>query len=165
MGRPALIPGSFDPFTKGHFDVALRAADIFGEVIVAIMSNGDKNGFFSPAERSDICRAAFEQANISNVKVIVYDGLLADLYNELDACCIVKGVRNVNDYVYENELWLINKQLNAKTDTVLIPSRAENSHISSSMVRELFRYGLPLAEVLPQGAAQRAEEIYASKKK
>ena len=165
MGHPALMPGSFDPFTTGHFDVALRAAKLFGEVVIAIMSNGEKSGFFTAEERADICRAAFEVAKIYNVKVITYSGLLADLYDEIDACCIVKGVRNANDYVYENELWLINKQFNSKTDTVFIPSKAENSHISSTMVREMFRYGLPLFDAMPQGAAQRAEEIYALKQK
>ena len=165
MIRPALMPGSFDPFTTGHFDVDVRAAELFGQVIVSVMANGEKNGFFSPEERAEICRAAFERAGISNVSVITCDGLLAKLYDDVNACCIVKGIRNASDYVYENELWLINKQFIKNAQTVFLPSKAENSHISSTMVREMFRYGLPLEGAMPKGAAQKAEEIYVLKQK
>ncbi len=163
MSCPALMPGSFDPFTLGHFDVALRAAELFGEVVIAIMANGEKSGFFTPEERAEICRAAFEEAGVDSVKVMVCNGLLADLYNEVDACCIVKGVRNSNDFLYENDLWLINRSFNSRVETVFLPSQSQYSHVSSTMVREMFKYGVPLSTAMPKGAAEKAMEIYSSK--
>jgi pantetheine-phosphate adenylyltransferase len=157
------MPGSFDPFTLGHFDVALRAAELFGEVVIAVMANGEKNGFFTPEERAEICRAAFKEAGVDSVKVIVNNGLLADLYNEVDACCMVKGVRNSNDFVYENELWLINRSFNSRVETVFLPSQSQYSHISSTMVREMLKYGVPLSSAMPKGAGEKAMEIYSSK--
>ena len=94
---------------------------------------------------------------------MVCNGLLADLYNEVDACCIVKGVRNGNDFLYENDLWLINRSFNSRVETVFLPSQSQYSHVSSTMVREMFKYGVPLSSAMPKGAAEKAMEIYSSK--
>lgn len=160
----ALLPGSYDPLTIGHFDLALRAADLFGEVVIAVLSNGEKNGFFSPEERAQIIAAAIGKRGDPRLSVTVSDGLLAGLYTEIGADCMVKGIRNASDYVYENELWLINRSFEEKCETVFLPAKAEYAHLSSTMVREMLKYGLPLDSVLPEGAAETATTIYRNKK-
>ena len=96
MAKTVLFAGSFDPITKGHEDIALRAAKLFDTVVVAVMTNGNKNYYFSERDRLDFCTGTFSGAG--NIHVMSYHGLLASLYQETGACAIVKGVRNVTDY-------------------------------------------------------------------
>ena len=150
--RSCILPGSFDPFTLGHFDIVARAAKLFDQVYVAIMINSEKKGTFDLAQRKLIAEVSC--ADLGNVKVITADGMLCDLCAALGVSAIVKGVRNVTDYDYETTLAGINRFLAPNIETVFIPSTAEYSYISSTMVRELIKYERPLDSILHPDAVK-----------
>lgn len=131
--RTAIIPGSFDPMTLGHKDVVQRALKMFDRVVVAIMINPDKKGCFSFAERKKI--AELTLFDIPEATVITADGYLADLATALKAVAIVKGVRNADDFVYEQEMAEFNHNRNSVTETVYLPAYGDNALISSTAVR------------------------------
>ncbi len=150
--RRVLVPGSFDPPTMGHYDLVVRAAQMFDEVYVTVFVNSSKNGFFSAEQRLCMLRAAF--ANVKNVRVDSCDGLLAGYAKEHGIGTIVKGARGSSDFEYEQSLALINRSLVSGLDTVIIPTKAEYMHISSTMVRELIRYGCDYSHCVPDGVAE-----------
>lgn len=144
--KRAVIPGSYDPITKGHTDLIERASALFDEVIVAVFDHPDKKSFFSLEDRMNFIREACE--SYPNVKTDSFGGLLIEYVKENNIDVIVRGVRNVRDFDYEYEL----AQIYSKTgnaEMVLLPSRGENAHVSSSMVRELIKYDRDPSEFLP----------------
>lgn len=147
MNKTVICPGSFDPLTKGHVDLILRASKLFDIVNVVIMVNSIKQPIFSGEERLDMCKKVFE--GYSQIKVITCDGLLSDLAKSLGASALVKGVRNDIDFNYEFEMALINSKLNTETETVFIPTKQEYMYLSSRMVREVGHYGQDLSEFVP----------------
>lgn len=153
----ALIPGSFDPVTVGHCDIVLRAAKIFDKVYVTEFINSSKTSFFSTDERLSMLHAAFD--GIANVKVDVWGGLLADYAVSHDIGTIVKGARSATDFDYEMSLSLINRSISAELDTLIIPTKAEYMHISSTMVRELIRYGCDYSACVPACVAHLIESF------
>lgn len=150
--RLAILPGSFDPFTLGHRDVAERALTLFDRVIVAIMVNPDKTGTFSFAERKKI--AELTLADLPGVTVITADGYLADLAAALRASAIVKGVRGTADFEYEQAMAVFNHDRNPLTETIYLPAYGENRGISSTAVRQILRDGGDTSAFLaPEAAA------------
>ena len=131
--RTAIIPGSFDPMTIGHKNIIERSSRLFDRIIVAIMVNPDKKGFFSFAERKKI--AELSLADIENVTVMTADGYLADLAAALGACAIIKGVRNADDFEYEQEMAAFNHDRNPHCETMDLPAYGDMSDVSSSLVR------------------------------
>lgn len=150
--RSCIIPGSFDPFTLGHFDIVARASKLFDRVYVAIMTNSEKKGAFDFAQRKLIAEVSC--ADLANVKVITADGMLCDLCAALGVSAIVKGVRNTTDYDYETGLAGINRFLAPDIETVFIPATPQYSYISSTMVRELMKYNRPLDAILHPDAVK-----------
>ena len=148
--RIAVCPGSFDPITVGHLDLAERAAAIFDRVILCVMVNGEKKHMFALDERLELARAA--AAHLPNVEAAACGGLLADFARERGACALVKGVRGGTDLDWEMQLAQINRDLFPRLDTVLLPARPEHMHISSTMVREMLRYQQRLEPYIPSGA-------------
>lgn len=148
--RTAVLPGSFDPITVGHLDLAERAAAIFDRVILCVMVNGEKKHMFTLDERLELARAA--AAHLPNVEAAACGGLLADFAREQGACALVKGVRGGTDLDWEMQLAQINRDLFPRLDTVLLPARPEHMHISSTMVREMLRYQQRLEPYIPSGA-------------
>ncbi len=151
-----LIPGSFDPITVGHEDVIARAATMFDNVIVCIFTNNSKKCMFSPAERYEFLKAATEKYR--NVRADICDGLLAEYAEENRCDAIVKGLRNASDFDYEFMLFSINRELAPGIETVFIPTRAELAHISSTMVRELIRYGRDFSAFVPAEVRELMED-------
>ncbi len=143
----ALFPGSFDPFTIGHFDIVERALAIFDEVVIAVGFNEQKAGWQSIEERLSNIRAIY--ADEPRVKVLSYTGLTADLVHHLQVTCILRGVRSVKDYEYEQQMADINRLL-CGIDTVLLYTRPELASISSSVVRELAHFGRDITPLLPK---------------
>ena len=148
--RIAVCPGSFDPITVGHLDLAERAAAIFDRVILCVMVHGEKKHMFTLDERLELARAA--AAHLPNVEAAACGGLLADFAREQGACALVKGVRGGTDLDWEMQLAQINRDLFPRLDTVLLPARPEHMHISSTMVREMLRYQQRLEPYIPSGA-------------
>ena len=143
----AICPGSFDPVTLGHLDVIKRASALFDRVIVVIMVNPVKTPAFTVEERMDFIRRA--TAGIPNVEVESYTGLLADYSARKGATAVVKGLRVMSDFEYEFQMALTNMSLNPGTETVFLPASIDCMFLSSSMVREVARYGRDISAFVP----------------
>ena len=144
--RIALLAGSFDPYTRGHHSLVLRALDIFDGVLIAVGHNSEKRTMFTLDERVSSIKALY--ANEPRVSVDTYDGLTVEYAQKVGACCLLRGVRSVKDFEYERELADVNKQIGG-IDTVLLVSEPGFSSVSSSVVRELMRYGKDVSDLLP----------------
>ena len=148
----AVCPGSFDPITMGHLDIIRRSSKLFDEVIVLVVVNPDKTPSFSVEERVELIRSV--TAKIPNVRVDSFCGLLADYLRQVGACAIVKGLRAVSDFEYEFQMALTNHKLNPYAETVFLNTAAENMYLSSSMVKQIARFGGDISSFIPR-------EIYA----
>jgi pantetheine-phosphate adenylyltransferase len=142
----AVCPGSFDPPTLGHLDIIARAARIFESVTVAVLVNPEKSGMFSTAERLDLLRAT--TAGWPNVDVDSFTGLLVDYCGRRRITAIVKGLRAVSDFDYELQMAQMNSGL-ADVDTLFIPTTPAHSFLSSSLVKQVARYGGDVSALVP----------------
>lgn len=150
-----LYPGSFDPPTLGHEDIARRAARIFDRVVICIMQNDAKNGGLFPwSERAEMLKCIF--ADCERIEVMVGSGLTADVARELGADCIVKGLRDSSDFCPEARQAAANLAY-AGVDTMFLYGAPEFSHISSSMVREIMRRSGKLTGFVPDAIAERLQ--------
>lgn len=165
--KRAIYPGSFDPITLGHLNIVKRAAAIFDELIVLVCVNSSKNsGMFNPEERVELIRKVTE--NIPNVKVDCCSELVADYAKRHRARVLVKGLRAVSDYESEIQLAMVNAKLYSKLDTVFLHSSPKYAYLSSTVVKEMARYGADLTDFVPRqiiGDVQnKAQEIYKKEK-
>ena len=141
--KTAICPGSFDPVTLGHLDIIERAAELFDEVIVLVMSNRSKSGsLFTVEERIELISRTIKGKNI---KVDTYDGLLVDYAKQKNAVAIVKGLRAMSDFEYEFQQALTNKSLYPKVETVFLTTEGKNMFLSSSMVKEVCTLGCDIS--------------------
>lgn len=155
--KTAIIPGSFDPMTLGHRDVVERALKLFDRVIVAIMVNPDKKGRFTFAQRKKI--AELTLADLPQVTVLTADGYLADLAAALKAVAIVKGVRNTEDFEYEQDMAVFNHDRNPVTETIYLPAYGDMVSLSSTSARKLIDSHIFDEKVLSPAAAAYIKEI------
>ena len=146
MERTALFAGTFDPFTKGHHALVLRALAIFDKVVVAVGRNMGKKCLFSVEQRVEAIEKLY--AADKRVEVMTYDGLTMDLAKEIGATALLRGVRNTKDFEYEREIADVNFRIGG-IETVLLMSEPEHASISSSIVRELMNYGKDVTALLP----------------
>ena len=144
----AIYPGSFDPVTSGHLNIIRRAANIFDRLIVCVMVNGGKKPMFSQEERVDLIRRV--TADIPNVEVDSSDELLAEYARRKGSCVIVKGLRAGSDFENEFQMAMINRKINPELDTMFLTAEHQYMYMSSSMVKELGRYGADLSDFLPE---------------
>ncbi|GAA1521968.1 pantetheine-phosphate adenylyltransferase [Nocardioides humi] len=142
----AVCPGSFDPVTNGHLDIFRRASALFDELVVATGTNISKSRLFDPEERLEMLREAC--ADLPNVTVRGFTGLIVDFCREIDAQAIVKGLRGGNDYEYELPMAQMNAHLTG-VETVFIPTTASLGYVSSSLVKEVASLGGEVAELVP----------------
>ena len=145
--RSAICPGSFDPVTHGHLDIIRRAAAMFDQVTVVVMTNSQKVPAFTREERVDFLRRA--TADLPNVEVDAYGGLLAEYARLKGANVIVKGLRAMSDFEYEFQMALINKKINPELDTMFLTASQKYTFLSSSVVKELAGYGADLTPFVP----------------
>ena len=155
--KTAIVPGSFDPITYGHIDIATRAAKQYDTVYFAVMINRDKNYLFSLDERVEIAKAAL--SDCKNIEVISSEGMLWELAQRLSADAIVKGYRNVVDLEYENMMAKYNKEHYPNAETVLLKADERLSQISSTAVRDRLINKEDLSDYLPQSALKVIEKI------
>lgn len=153
----AIVPGSFDPITRGHIDIIKQAARTYDRVYVAVMINSQKQYMFSIDERKQIAEAAL--SDIENVFVISSEGWLWMLAKELGACAIVKGYRNEVDLAYEQNMAKFNEEKYPEAKTVLIKSSSALEEISSTAVRERILKKEPLDDYLPQSVIAAINKI------
>lgn len=141
-----MITGSFDPPTLGHSDIIARCARMFDEVVVCICVNSEKKYMFTVKDRTEMLRAACR--NYPNVTVDICDGLVSEYAASHGIAAVVKGVRSGADFEYECVLDAVNRSV-ADVETILLPSRPEYRHLSSTVGREMIRYGRELSKFLP----------------
>lgn len=144
----AIYPGSFDPVTLGHLNIIKRAAACFDKVIVCVMINSKKTGMFTPEERVEMLRRATQR--FSNVEVDFSRELLAAYAKRRDAHVVVKGLRAVSDYEQEVQMAVINRKLNPQLETMFLASSDKYTYLSSTIVKEMARYGADLTEFIPR---------------
>lgn len=154
----AICPGSFDPVTNGHLDIVERAARIFDEVAVAVLHNRRKQPLFSMEERMAMIQESV--AHLPNVSVLAADGLLIDVARQVGAQVIVKGLRAIQDFEYEFQMGMVNKQLAPDVETMFLMSSESYSYLSSSIIRELASYGAGVEGLVPPGVERRLRERY-----
>ena len=150
--RIAVVPGSFDPMTIGHINIIERASKLFDKVFVAVMINDKKSYMFTREQRTQIAKLSL--AHLDNVEVIFDDGMLADLALRLDACAIVKGIRDWKDYQYEFEMAQFNFKRNPKAQTVFLPCDEGAREISSTVVRSRIAKGEDILDILSKNAVK-----------
>lgn len=149
--RRAVVPGSYDPVTNGHVDVIARAAMLYDEVVVAILHNPAKEGTFTVAERIGFLEdvVAGLPTGADNVRVEAFAGrLLVDVCRDLEAQVVVKGLRGGTDFAYEVPMALMNRHLNG-LETLFLPGDPSLEHVSSSLVKEVVRYGGDVRGLVP----------------
>ena len=144
----AIVPGSFDPVTNGHIDIIKRTSELFDKVYVGILVNSSKKPLFTVEERIELLKHVTR--DIKNVKIESFSGLLVDFARKKKANCIVKGLRAVSDYEYEVQMALTNKQIAPEIETLFIPTNGLYSYLSSSIVKEVAKYGGDLSQMLPK---------------
>ena len=149
MSRTVICPGSFDPVTLGHVDIIKRAAKMFDKVIVAVLVNMDKTPSFTIDERISFLEAALKEADVSNIEIVGFDGLLADYAKKRGAIAVVKGLRAVSDFEYEFQMALINRKLNPEFDTVFLTADAQYMYLSSSVVKQIASLGGDISNFVP----------------
>ena len=145
--KRALVPGTFDPITNGHLDVITRSARIFDEVIVAVAKSEKKNTLFPLEERKRLAEEAV--ADLPNVRVISFTGLLVELANEVDAHAVVKGLRAITDFEYEFQMTAFNSTMRRDVETLFIMSPPEYMYLSSSILREMASMGGDVSKFVP----------------
>lgn len=155
----ALIPGSFDPVTHGHVDIIERSSRLFDQVLVAAMANPHKSTLFSLGERQDMLSEV--ASHLPNVAVDSFDGLLVDFATERGVTAIVKGLRAVSDFDIELQMAQLNYRLSG-IETLFMPTTPQHSFLSSSLVREVARFGGEVTSMVPAVVAQRLVARFAS---
>lgn len=146
--RTLLLPGSFDPFTKGHADLVERGLQLSDSIVIAIGYNENKEGWIPVEERVRALKALY--AHEPRVRVESYTGLTVDFAKQCGAMAILRGVRSVKDYEYEMQLADVNRQLTG-IETLLLFANPQYSSVSSSVVRELAHFGRDIQSFLPEG--------------
>lgn len=147
MKRVALFPGSFDPFTKGHEDIVLRGLRLFDEVIIGIGRNARKERYFPLDQMIRLIEVAFRE--YPAVRVISYDDLTANVARAEGARFLLRGLRNTTDFEYENGISQVNRYVYEEVETVFLITSPHLAPISSSIIRDLHRYGQQVDEFLP----------------
>ncbi len=148
MKRIALFPGSFDPFTKGHEDVVLRGKELFDEIIISIGNNSNKQRVFPVEFMVEKINEAFLQHE-GAIRATSYKGLTASFAKEVGAKFLLRGLRNTTDFEYENTIAQANRYIFSDLETVFLITSPQYAHVSSTIIRELYRYGQDVNEFVP----------------
>lgn len=144
----AIYPGSFDPITLGHLNIIRRASKIFDHVVVCVMVNSAKTPMFTLEERMELIRRVVKR--LPNVKVDTSDRLLAEYAKQYEGAVLIKGLRAVSDFESEFQMALINNKMNPNLDTLFLTSSEKYTYISSSVVKEMAKYGSDLSKFVPR---------------
>ena len=158
----AIYPGSFDPITSGHLNIIRRGANIFDKLIVCVMVNAGKNPMFTLNERVNLIQRV--TSDLPNVEVDCSSELLAEYAKRRGGCVILKGLRAGSDFENEFQMALINHKLNPDLDTMFLAAESQYMYLSSSMVKELGRYGTDLTDFLPAEIIPDFQEKLANRK-
>lgn len=153
----AIFPGSFDPLTNGHVDLILRGLDLFDEVIIGILCNPSKESLFSVTERTRLIESVLKK----NKRVVVksFSGLLVDFARKQNITTVIRGLRAISDFDYEAQMALTNRKL-SDLETVFLMAREENSYVSSTVVKQVARYGGDVYKFVPPIVAKALKDKF-----
>jgi pantetheine-phosphate adenylyltransferase len=158
VAKRAVYPGMFDPIHNGHVDVIQRSLQIFDELIVAVVANPSKQPLFSMKERLEMIDEATSE--LTNFRIVAFDGLLIDLVARERADCIVRGIRAVSDFEYEFQMALMNRKLRSTVETVFLMPHEKYTYISSRLIKEVASFGTSVAGLVPPIVEKRLAEKY-----
>jgi pantetheine-phosphate adenylyltransferase len=159
----AIYPGSFDPITLGHVDVALRAARLFDRLVLAVYSGSEKpGGLFHPDERIELARAALQDAGAENIEIEQFSGLTIEYARQRGATTVVRGLRAVSDFEYEFKLAHMNNHLAPEIEVVCLMTSSRHSFISSSLIREVAALGGDVAGLVPDNVREALRDRFAA---
>ncbi|MCB0716952.1 MAG: pantetheine-phosphate adenylyltransferase [Bacteroidetes bacterium] len=154
--RLALYPGSFDPFTYGHLDIVKSAVNLFDQLEITVAINSEKQGLLSVGERCEIIRETV--ADLPSVVVVPFEGLLVNHARRRGASALVRGLRQVSDFDYEFRMAFANRKLAPEIETVLLLTSEEHAFTSSSIVRDVLRWGGDISHFVPPTVARALEK-------
>jgi pantetheine-phosphate adenylyltransferase len=157
VGTRAIYPGSFDPLTNGHIDIIERSTRLFDRVIIAVLTNPQKEALFSTDERVEIMREILAP-RFQNIEIDVFHGLLVDYARQKDAQLIVRGIRAVTDYEYEFQMALMNRRLAPDIETVFMMPSENYSYLSSRLVKEIVELGGFVSGLVPPLVEERLNQ-------
>lgn len=149
-------PGTFDPITNGQLDIAVRAANLFDDVVIGVYARADKNLLFSVEERLTMVRASIEE--VANLSAITYDGLTVEHARELGAKAVVRGLRVVSDFEHEFQMALMNRELAPDIDFICFMTSLDHTYLSSSIVKEVALLEGDVSKFVPAHVAEALEE-------
>jgi pantetheine-phosphate adenylyltransferase len=156
--RHCIYPGTFDPITSGHLDVLSRAARLFDRVTVAVAGNAAKGPLFSAEERVEMILP--NVAKLPNVSVTTFDGLLVDFAAEQKADAIIRGLRALSDFEFEFNMALMNRHLRPMIETIFVMPNEQFSYTSSSLVKQVARYGGQVGHFVPPNVAEALRKAF-----
>lgn len=145
--KRAIYPGSFDPVTYGHLDIIRRSAPLVDELVIGVLNNNAKTPLFSVEERVKMLNEVTR--DMTNVIVVPFDGLLVEFAQKMDACMIVRGLRAITDFEYELQMAQTNRVLAPDVDTVFLTTSLEYAYVSSTIMKEVARFGGDLSSFAP----------------
>lgn len=152
----AIYPGSFDPITNGHLDILDRALQLFDEVVIVVAGTGHKKPLFTPEERVELIREVVKDR--PGVSVDLWSGLIMEYARDHDVSAVIRGLRAASDFEYEFMMASMNKQINSRVETVFMMTGQNLYFVSSTMIKELFRYGGDISHYVPRQVIQRLEK-------
>jgi len=148
MNKKVIYPGSFDPLTNGHLDIIERSSKIFDNIVVAVVENNSKKDFlFSTTERKKMIEDSV--ANLNNVSVEIFNGLLIDFAVEQNSNTIIRGLRVLSDFEYEFRMALMNRKLNGEINTIFMMPNEKYTHVGSSLIKEVGLLGGKIDDYIP----------------
>jgi len=152
----AIYPGSFDPVTFGHLDIINRSSQIVDELVIGVLRNNAKMPLFSVEERVKMLEEVTKE--LSNVKIVPFDGLLVQFAREIDARLVIRGLRAITDFEYELQMAQTNHKLEAGVETMFLTTNLKYSYLSSTIVKEVAAFGGDISQFVPEAVACRVKE-------
>jgi len=152
----ALFPGTFDPFTNGHLDLATRAAGLFPKVVIAVAQASTKNALFSAAERVQMIQETLATAkDVGSISVTTFEGLVVDCARTVGANVMIRGLRAVSDFEFEFQMALMNRKLSPKLEVVYLMPDVRYTYLNATLVKEVARLGGDVHDLLPAPVSAR----------
>ncbi|UCF09457.1 MAG: pantetheine-phosphate adenylyltransferase [Candidatus Bipolaricaulota bacterium] len=158
----AIYPGSFDPITNGHLDILNRAREVFPRVVVAVANDPGKAVLFPAETRLGLVRCVLKEIGADDVEAVGFDGLLAEFARTIGARALIRGLRAVTDFEYELQMALANRRLDPDLETVFLMAEARHCFLSSSLIKEVARYGGDVSPFVPRCVADALRDAFRS---